>query len=179
MNALCAESETYKNLQKAFAAESQARNLYTFFASRAKKDGYEQIAYLFLKTAGNEKEHAEIWYKEMCGIGNTAENLLLAAETENHEWINTYSEYAQVADREGYHQIADKFRKVAMIERHHEEIYRALLHNIDSNQVFERCEVKIWECRNCGHITVGIKAPEICPTCEHPQSYFEIEAKNY
>lgn len=179
MNALYAESETLKNLEKAFMLESAARNKYTFFASVAKSEGYEQIAGLFTKTAGNEKEHAEIWYKELYGIGDTEENLAYAASTENHEWTNMYAVFAETADEEGFHAIADKFRKVAYIEMHHEEMYRALLRNLQEGEIFSRGTVKIWECRNCGHIIVGMNAPQCCPTCDHPQSYFEIKADNY
>ena len=163
----------------AFAGESEARNKYTYFASKAKKEGYEQIAALFLKTADNEKEHAKLWFKELNGIGNTAENLLSAAEGENYEWTDMYDGFAKTADEEGFHELAQRFRLVAAIEKHHEERYRALLHNVETAQVFAKSEVKVWECRNCGHIVVGEKAPEICPTCNHPQSYFEIHAENY
>ena len=174
-----AGTKTEKNLWEAFAGESQARNKYTYFASVAKKAGYEQIAALFLKTADNEKEHAKMWFKELQGIGTTADNLLAAAEGENYEWTDMYDEFARVAEEEGFHELAEKFRGVAMIEKHHEERYRALLHNVETKQVFERSEVKVWECRNCGHIVVGTKAPETCPVCAHPQSYFELNQKNY
>ncbi len=172
-------SKTEKNLEAAFAGESQARNKYTYFALVAKKQGFEQIAALFLKTADNEKEHAKLWFKELNGIGDTAENLLHAAEGENYEWTDMYAEFAKTADEEGFHELAEKFRLVAAIEKHHEERYRALLKNIELAEVFAKSEVKVWECRNCGHIVVGTAAPELCPTCAHPQSYFEIHAENY
>ena len=172
-------SKTEQNLMTAFAGESQARNKYTYFASVAKKEGYEQIAALFLKTAENEKEHAKLWFKELKGIGDTAQNLLHAAEGENYEWTDMYDGFAKTADEEGFHDLAAKFRLVAAIEKHHEERYRKLLANVETMQVFEKSEVKIWECRNCGHIVVGTKAPEVCPTCNHPQSFFEINAENY
>ena len=174
-----AGTQTEKNLMAAFSGESEARNKYTYFASKAKKDGYEQIAALFLKTADNEKEHAKLWFKELNGIGTTAENLLSAAEGENYEWTDMYAGFAETAEKEGFSELAAKFRLVAAIEKHHEERYRKLLQNVETLQVFERSEVKIWECRNCGHIIVGTKAPELCPTCAHPQSYFEINAENY
>ena len=172
-------TKTEKNLMAAFAGESEARNKYTYFASKAKKDGYEQISALFLKTAENEKEHAKLWFKELNGIGSTEENLLAAANGENYEWTDMYEEFARVADEEGFHELAEKFRGVALIEKHHEERYRALLKNVEMKQVFEKSEVKIWECRNCGHIVVGTNAPEVCPVCNHPQSYFELNAENY
>ena len=172
-------TQTEKNLQAAFAVESQARNKYTYFASVAKKQGYEQIAALFLKTAENEKEHAKLWFKELSGIGDTAENLLSAAEGENYEWTDMYEEFAKTAEEEGFTELAKRFRLVAAVEKHHEERYRVLLHNVESKEVFEKSEVKVWECRNCGHIVVGTKAPEVCPTCNHPQSYFEVHAENY
>jgi rubrerythrin len=172
-------TQTEKNLLAAFAGESQARNKYTYFASTAKKEGYEQISDLFLKTADNEKEHAKMWFKELNGIGNTAENLAAAAEGENFEWTNMYEGFAKTAEEEGFTALARKFRLVAAIEKHHEERYRALLHNIETAEVFAKSEVKIWECRNCGHIVIGTKAPEVCPTCNHPQSYFEVRAENY
>ena len=172
-------TKTEQNLMAAFAGESQARNKYTYFASKAKKEGYEQIAAMFLKTADNEKEHAKLWFKELNGIGSTAENLEAAADGENFEWTDMYEEFAKTADEEGFPELANKFRLVAAIEKHHEERYRALLKNIETSSVFEKSEVKIWECRNCGHIVVGTKAPEVCPTCNHPQSYFEINAENY
>ena len=174
-----AGTEAEKNLQTAFAGESQARNKYTYFASVAKKEGYEQISALFEKTANNEKEHAKMWFKELNGIGNTAENLNSAAEGENYEWTDMYAGFAETAEKEGFHELAAKFRMVAEIEKHHEDRYRALLKNVETKQVFEKSEVKVWECRNCGHIVVGTKAPDICPVCAHPQSYFEINAKNY
>jgi rubrerythrin len=175
-----AGTQTEKNLEAAFAGESQARNKYTYFASRAKKDGYEQMAAIFLKTAENEKEHAKMWYKELHnGIGTTAENLLDAANGENYEWTDMYENFAKTADEEGFTELAKKFRLVAAIEKHHEERYRKLLQNIETAQVFERSEVKVWECRNCGHIVVGTKAPDICPTCAHPQSYFEVHEENF
>lgn len=172
-------SQTEKNLEAAFAGESQARNKYTYFASAAKKQGFEQIANLFLKTADNEKEHAKMWFKELNGIGDTAENLLAAAEGENYEWTDMYEDFAKTAEEEGFTELAHKFRLVAAIEKHHEERYRALLRNIETAEVFKRSEIKVWECRNCGHIVVGKEAPEVCPVCNHPQSYFEIHAENY
>ena len=174
-----AGTQTEKNLLAAFAGESQARNKYTYFASKAKKEGYEQIAALFLKTADNEKEHAKLWFKELNGIGDTAQNLADAADGENYEWTDMYEEFAKVAEKEGFTDLAKKFRGVAAIEKHHEERYRALLKNVEMAQVFEKSEVKIWECRNCGHIVVGTKAPDVCPVCNHPQSYFEVNAENY
>ena len=174
-----AGTQTEKNLHAAFAGESQARNKYTYFASAAKKEGYEQISALFLKTAENEKEHAKMWFKELGGIGSTAENLEAAADGENFEWTDMYEGFAKTADEEGFHELAEKFRGVAAIEKHHEERYRALLSNVETKQVFEKSEVKVWECRNCGHIIVGAKAPEVCPVCAHPQSYFELRAENY
>ena len=174
-----AGTETEKNLHAAFDGESGARNKYTYFASVAKKEGYEQIAALFLKTAENEREHAKMWLKELNGIGNTAANLLAVAEGENYEWTDMYEGFAKTAEAEGFHELAEKFRMVGEIEKHHEERYRALLHNVETAAVFEKSEVKVWECRNCGHIIVGTKAPEICPVCAHPQSYFEISEKNY
>jgi len=174
-----AGTKTEENLRTAFSGESQARNKYTYFASTAKKEGYEQIAALFLKTADNEKEHAKMWFKELCGLGNTAENLVSAAEGENYEWTDMYAGFAETADAEGFHELAEKFRLVAAIEKHHEERYRALLHNVETAAVFEKSEIKVWECRNCGHLVIGTKAPEICPTCAHPQSYFEVHAENY
>ena len=174
-----AGTQTEKNLQEAFAGESQARNKYTYFASKAKKEGYEQIAALFLQTAENEKEHAKLWFKELNGIGTTAENLLAAAEGENHEWTDMYEGFARTAEAEGFPELAAKFRGVAAIEKRHEERYRALLHNVEAREVFAKSEVKVWECRNCGHIVVGTAAPEVCPVCNHPQSYFEISAENF
>ena len=173
-------TQTEKNLEIAFAGESQARNKYTYFASVAKKEGYEQIAALFLKTADNEKEHAKMWFKELHnGMPDTATNLLDAAEGENYEWTDMYAGFAETAEKEGFPELAQKFRLVAAIEKHHEERYRALLKNIELAEVFAKSEVKVWECRNCGHIVVGMKAPEVCPTCAHPQAYFEIHAENY
>ena len=174
-----AGTQTEKNLMAAFAGESEARNKYTYFASKAKKEGFEQIAALFLKTADNEKEHAKLWFKELNGIGDTAENLLSAAEGENYEWTDMYDGFAKTADEEGFHELAQRFRLVAAIEKHHEERYRALLKNVETSQVFEKSTVKVWECRNCGHIVVGTKAPDVCPVCNHPQSYFEISEENY
>ncbi len=172
-------TQTQKNLEAAFAGESQARNKYTYFASVAKKEGYEQIAALFLKTAENEKEHAKMWFKEMEGIGDTKANLESAAAGENYEWTDMYAGFAETAEKEGFSDLARKFRLVAAIEKHHEERYRALLNNVETAAVFEKSEVKVWECRNCGHIVVGTKAPEMCPTCAHPKAYFEIHAENY
>lgn len=172
-------TKTEQNLLEAFAGESQARNKYTYFASKAKKDGYEQIAELFLKTADNEKEHAKMWFKELCGIGTTAENLVAAAEGENYEWTDMYEGFAKTAEEEGFSELAAKFRLVAAIEKRHEERYRALLRNVEAQEVFSKSEVKVWECRNCGHIVIGEKAPEVCPTCAHPKAYFEIHAENY
>ena len=174
-----AGTQTEKNLEAAFAGESQARNKYTYFASKAKKEGFEQISALFLKTADNEKEHAKMWFKELNGIGSTAENLGAAADGENYEWTDMYEGFARTAEEEGFPELAAKFRLVAAIEKHHEERYRALLHNVEAQEVFAKSEVKVWECRNCGHIIVGTKAPEICPVCAHPQAYFEINAENY
>ena len=174
-----AGTQTEKNLEAAFAGESMARNKYTYFASKAKKEGFEQISALFLKTADNEKEHAKMWFKELGGIGNTAENLLHAAEGENYEWTDMYDRFAKEAAEEGFTALAAQFRMDAAIEKHHEERYRALLKNVETAQVFEKSEVKVWECRNCGHIVVGTKAPDICPTCDHPQAYFEVHAENY
>ncbi len=174
-----AGTQTEKNLEAAFAGESQARNKYTYFASKAKKEGFEQIAALFLKTADNEKEHAKMWFKELAGIGDTAENLAHAADGENYEWTDMYDGFAKTADEEGFHELAEKFRMVAAIEKHHEERYRALLKNVETAAVFAKSEVKVWECRNCGHIMVGTAAPEVCPVCDHPRSYFEVHAENY
>ena len=174
-----AGTKTEKNLEAAFAGESQARNKYTYFSSVAKKEGYEQIAALFLKTADNEKEHAKMWFKELAGLGDTAANLAAAADGENYEWTDMYDGFAKTAEEEGFTELAAKFRMVAAIEKHHEERYRALLKNIELAEVFAKSEVKVWECRNCGHIVVGTKAPEICPVCAHPQAYFEINAENY
>lgn len=174
-----AGTQTEKNLQEAFSGESQARNKYTYFASVAKKEGYEQMAALFLKTADNEKEHAKMWFKELNGIGDTKENLAAAAAGENYEWTDMYEGFAKTAEKEGFTELAAKFRAVGAIEKHHEERYRALLKNIETAQVFEKSEVKVWECRNCGHIVVGTKAPQVCPVCAHPQSYFEVHEENY
>ena len=174
-----AGTQTEKNLQEAFAGESQARNKYTYFASVAKKEGYEQMASLFLKTADNEKEHAKMWFKELAGLGDTRENLAAAANGENYEWTDMYEDFAKTAEAEGFPELAAKFRAVGEIEKHHEERYRALLKNIETARVFEKSEVKVWECRNCGHIVVGTKAPQVCPVCNHPQSYFEVHEENY
>ena len=174
-----AGTKTEQNLREAFAGESQARNKYTYFASAAKKEGYEQIAALFLKTAENEKEHAKLWFKELGELGKTTENLLHAAEGENFEWTDMYERMAREAEEEGFPELAAKFRGVAAIEKAHEERYRALLKNVETAQVFEKSEVKVWECRNCGHIVVGTKAPEVCPVCNHPQAYFEVHETNY
>jgi rubrerythrin len=174
-----AGTQTEKNLMEAFAGESQARNKYTYFASKAKKEGFEQIAEIFQKTADNEKEHAKLWFKELEGIGDTAQNLLHAAEGENYEWTDMYEGFAKTAEEEGFKALAMKFRLVAAIEKRHEERYRALLKNIELQEVFAKSDVKVWECRNCGHIVVGEKAPEMCPTCAHPQAYFEIHIDNY
>ena len=174
-----AGTQTEKNLLAAFAGESEARNKYTFFASKARKEGYEQIAALFLKTAENEKEHAKLWFKELEGIGDTAENLQAAAEGENYEWTDMYEDFAKTAEAEGFTELAHRFRLVAAIEKHHEERHRALLHNVEMAEVFAKSEVKVWECRNCGHIVIGTSAPEVCPTCNHPQSYFEVREENY
>ena len=174
-----AGTQTEKNLLEAFAGESQARNKYTYFASKAKKEGFEQIAAIFEATANNEKEHAKMWFKELEGIGTTAQNLGAAADGENHEWTEMYEDFAKTAEAEGVPALAAKFRAVGAIEKHHEERYRALLKNVETAAVFERSEVKVWECRNCGHIIVGTKAPEVCPVCAHPKSYFEISAENY
>lgn len=172
-------TKTEQNLLAAFAGESQARNKYTYFASVAKKEGYEQISELFQKTADNEKEHAKIWFKELEGIGNTAQNLEEAANGENYEWTDMYEGFAKTAEEEGFKELAYKFRAVAAIEKEHEERYRALLKNVETNQVFEKSEVKVWECRNCGHIVVGTKAPDVCPVCAHPKAYFEVKKVNY
>ena len=174
-----AGTQSEKNLMTAFAGESEARNKYTFFASVAKKQGFEQIAALFLKTADNEKEHAKLWFKELNGIGDTADNLKAAAAGENYEWTDMYDSFAKTAEEEGFPELAARFRLGGAIEKHHEERYRALLHNIETAEVFAKSEVKVWECRNCGHIVVGTQAPEVCPTCNHPQSYFEVHAENY
>ena len=172
-------TKTEKNLMEAFAGESQARNKYTYFASKAKKEGFEQISEIFLKTADNEKEHAKLWFKELDGIGTTDENLLAAAEGENYEWTDMYDTFAKEADEEGFPELAEKFRLVADIEREHEKRYRALLSNVRNERVFEKDAETLWECRNCGHLYAGKTAPEICPTCAHPQSYFEVRKENY
>lgn len=172
-------TKTEQNLRAAFSGESEARNKYTFFASKAKKEGYEQIAALFLKTADNEKEHAKLWFKELNGIGDTAENLLNAAEGENYEWTDMYDTFAKEAEEEGFTELACKFRGVAAIEKAHEERYRALLNNVEMQRVFEKSKETMWECRNCGHLVIGKKAPAVCPVCAHPQSYFEVRKENY
>lgn len=172
-------TQTEKNLQAAFAGESQATNKYTYFASKAKKQGFEQIAALFLKTASNEREHAKLWFKALGGLNDTAQNLADAAAGENYEWTDMYDGFAKTAEEEGFPELAEQFRGVAAIEKHHEERYRALLHNVEAKEVFAKSEVKIWECRNCGHIVVGEKAPEVCQVCHHPQAFFEIAAENY
>ena len=172
-------TQTEKNLEAAFAGESQARNKYTYFASRAKKDGFEQIAAIFEETANNEKEHAKLWFKELEGIGDTAQNLATAADGENYEWTDMYEGFAKTAQEEGFPELAARFRMVAAIEKTHEERYRALLKNVETAKVFEKSEVKVWECRNCGHIVVGTKAPDVCPVCNHPQAYFEVHKENY
>ena len=172
-------TQTMKNLEAAFAGESQARNKYTYFASKAKKEGYEQISALFIKTADNEKEHAKMWFKELNGIGDTKENLEAAANGENYEWTDMYEGFAKTAEEEGFPELAEKFRAVAAIEKEHEERYRKLLSNVEMQEVFKKSEVKVWECRNCGHIIVGTEAPDVCPVCDHPQSYFELRAENY
>ena len=174
-----AGTKTEQNLREAFSGESQARNKYTYFASVAKKAGYEQIAALFLETADNEKEHAKMWFKELGGLGNTAENLASAAEGENFEWTDMYDRMAKEAEEEGFPELAAKFRGVGAIEKMHEERYRALLKNVETNAVFEKSGVVMWECRNCGHFVVGTKAPEVCPVCNHPQSYFEVKKENF
>ena len=172
-------SKTEKNLLAAFSGESQARNKYTYFASVAKKEGYEQIAALFLKTADNEKEHAKLWFKALGELGDTAANLAAAAAGENYEWTDMYETFAREAEEEGFTDLAKRFRGVAAIEKAHEERFRALLSNLEMQQVFEKGEMKIWECRNCGHLVMGKEAPEVCPVCNHPQSYFEVRAENY
>ena len=172
-------TQTEKNLEAAFAGESQARNKYTYFASKAKKEGFEQIAALFQKTADNEKEHAKLWFKELNGIGDTAENLKAAAEGENYEWTDMYDEFAKVAHEEGFEDIAKLFEGVAAIEKEHEERYRKLLANVKGNLVFSKEGDAVWQCSNCGHIVVGKRAPEVCPICAHPQAYFQVRAENY
>ena len=174
-----AGTKTEKNLREAFAGESQARNKYTYFASVAKKAGYEKIAALFLKTAENEKEHAKLWFKALGELGDTEANLKAAAEGENYEWTDMYDRMAQEADEEGFHELAEQFRGVGAIEKHHEERYRKLLANVEEKKVFEKSGVTVWECRNCGHIVIGTKAPDVCPVCKHPQSYFEVHEENY
>ncbi len=172
-------TKTQANLMAAFAGESQARNKYTYFASTAKKEGYEQIAEIFLKTADNEKEHAKMWFKALGELGNTAENLAAAAAGENYEWTDMYERFAKEAEEEGFEDLAAKFRAVGQIEKAHEERYRALLNNIELQKVFEKSGETIWECRNCGHLVMGKKAPDVCPVCAHPQSYFEVRKENY
>ena len=172
-------SKTEKNLMTAFAGESEARNKYTYFASVAKKEGYEQISAIFLKTAENEKEHAKMWFKALGGLSDTAKNLASAAEGENYEWTDMYATFAKEAEEEGFTKLAAQFRMVGEIEKHHEERYRALLSNVEMQKVFEKSEQTMWECRNCGHLVMGKKAPEVCPVCAHPQSYFEVRAENY
>ena len=172
-------SKTEKNLRTAFSGESEARNKYTYFASVAKKEGYEQIAAIFLDTANNEKEHAKMWFKALGGLGDTAQNLLSAAEGENYEWTDMYAQFAKEAEEEGFLELANKFKMVAAIEKTHEERYRALLNNVEMQQVFEKAEMTMWECRNCGHLLMGKKAPQVCPVCAHPQSFFEVRAENY
>ncbi len=172
-------TRTEQNLMTAFAGESQARNKYTYFASVAKKEGYEQIAAIFMETAENEKEHAKLWFKALGGIGNTAENLLHAAEGENYEWTEMYDEFAKVAEEEGFLALAKQFRGVAAVEKEHEERYRKLLENVETAQVFAKAGITVWVCRNCGHIHIGLEAPKACPVCVHPQSYFEVRCTNY
>ncbi len=172
-------TKTEKNLWEAFAGESQARNKYTYFASVAKKAGYEQIAALFLKTAENEKEHAKLWFKALGELGDTTDNLHAAADGENYEWTDMYDRMAKEADEEGFHDLAEQFRGVAAVEKHHEERYRALLHNVEAMEVFKKADIRMWECRNCGHIVIGKEAPDVCPVCNHPQAFFEICAENY
>ena len=174
-----AGTKTEQNLMDAFSGESQARNKYTYYASAARKAGFVQMANIFEETANQEKEHAKMWFKELDGLGNTAENLVSAADGENYEWTDMYDGFAKTAEEEGFPELAVKFRMVAEIEKHHEERYRALLHNVEAQEVFKKSEVKVWECRNCGHIVVGEKAPEVCPVCAHPQAYFEVHAENY
>ena len=174
-----AGTKTEQNLWTAFAGESQARNKYTYFASVAKKAGYEQIAAIFQQTADNEKEHAKLWFKALGELGNTEENLLHAAEGENYEWTDMYATFAKEADEEGFHELAEQFRGVAAIEKSHEDRYRALLNNVEQKTVFEKSGVTVWECRNCGHMVIGTKAPDKCPVCNHPQAYFEVRKENY
>ena len=172
-------TKTEKNLMAAFAGESQARNKYTYFASVAKKEGYEQIAEIFQKTADNEKEHAKLWFKALGALGDTAKNLAAAAEGENYEWTDMYATFAKEAEEEGFTELAYRFRAVAAIEKTHEERYRALLSNVEMQKVFEKGEMTMWECRNCGHLVMGLKAPEVCPVCAHPKSFFEVRKENY
>ncbi len=172
-------TKTEKNLMTAFAGESEARNKYTYFASVAKKEGYEQISAIFQKTADNEKEHAKMWFKALGGLGDTAKNLLAAAEGENYEWTDMYAGFAKDAEEEGFVELAEKFRMVAEIEKSHEERYRKLLSNVEMQEVFKKSEIKMWECRNCGHLVMGVEAPEVCPVCAHPRAYFEVRAENY
>ena len=172
-------SKTEQNLRAAFSGESEARNKYTYFASVAKKEGYQQIAAIFEQTANNEKEHAKMWFKELQGIGTTADNLLAAANGENYEWTDMYATFAEEAEEEGFTEIAERFRMVAQIEKSHEERYRALLNNVEMQAVFAKSEETMWECRNCGHLVMGKKAPEVCPVCKHPQAYFEVRKENY
>ena len=172
-------SRTEQNLMTAFAGESQARNKYTYFASVAKKEGYEQIAAIFEETANNEKEHAKLWFKALGELGTTAQNLLAAAQGENYEWTEMYAEFAKVAEEEGFTKLAYQFKEVAKIEKAHEDRYRALLNNVEMKAVFEKSEEIMWECRNCGHLVIGKKAPLVCPVCAHPQSYFEVRKENY
>ncbi len=174
-----AGTKTEKNLWEAFAGESQARNKYTYFASVAKKAGYEQIAALFLQTAENEKEHAKLWFKALGELGNTAENLVEAAQGEHYEWTDMYDRMAREAEEEGFDALAAQFRGVAAIEKSHEERYRALLHNVETNAVFEKAGIVMWECRNCGHLVTGTVAPQVCPVCNHPQAFFEVRKENY
>ena len=179
MNMELKGSKTEKNLMTAFAGESEARNKYTYFASVAKKEGYEQISAIFLKTAENEKEHAKMWFKALGGLSDTAKNLAAAAEGENYEWTDMYATFAKEAEEEGFTKLAEQFRGVAAIEKAHEERYRALLSNVEMQKVFEKGEMTMWECRNCGHLVMGTKAPAVCPVCAHPQSYFEVRSENY
>lgn len=172
-------TQTEHNLRTAFSGESEAQNKYTFFAAQARKDGFEQIAALFLKTAENEMAHAKLWFRELDGIGGTAENLVSAAEGEHYEWAEMYADFARTAEAEGFAELAARFRLVAAIEKQHEERYRALLHNVEAREVFARSDVRVWECRRCGHLFVGESAPEVCPTCNHPQAFFELHAENY
>ncbi len=172
-------SKTEANLWKAFAGESMARNKYTYYAAAAKKEGYEQIAGIFEETAGNEKEHAKLWFKELGGINTTSKNLMAAAEGEHEEWTDMYKTMAEEAREEGFHRLADMFASVAKVEKSHEERYLKLAENIENGEVFKRGQIKVWFCRNCGHLEMGLEAPESCPVCSHPQSYFELKAENY